>query len=239
MVIGAVATPFLTLHVTSRSLVIGFVAGLVREPAGDLFSARRLKQVSVRRLLAGAIEDDPSLLNKHRGRQRIWFLLFASIAVLLIPVAASLQGEAAAGLIGRGRCVCRRGDLLHPYEFESRIVCGPDCAFARRFVRAEYRPQSDAELVTIALMAAATFLILAVSAFRLTPTRKAWADLTSHRRLPNRSCMISIPRAAAKELLGPEADQLAAAKVYSFRVKPATMPVVATYISRPLRACWA
>lgn len=219
--IGAVATPFLTLHITPQSLVIGFVAGFVASLLAIWFSARRLKQVSVRRLLAGRIEDDPSLLNKHRGRQRLWFMLFAALAVLLIPVAASLQGEAAggAGLAAGAAFVAAAISYLrlnmNRESFAGRIVRSPVDLSVRNIGRNPTR-----SLVTIALMAAATFLILAVSAFRLTPTREGVGgfDFTATSSEPIVHNFNS-PR-GREELLGPDADQLTAAKVFSFRLQP-------------------
>ena len=53
--VGAIASPFLTLHVAPLSLVVGFVAGLVVSLVTIWFSLGRVKRAVVRSLLAGEI----------------------------------------------------------------------------------------------------------------------------------------------------------------------------------------
>ena len=59
--VAAVSTPFLTLHVTYRSLVIGWLVGVVVSWLTIRWSIRRLARLPVGRLLAGSTDAAPEV----------------------------------------------------------------------------------------------------------------------------------------------------------------------------------
>jgi ABC-type antimicrobial peptide transport system permease subunit len=172
---AAIVTPFLELYITPLSLVIGYAVGLIVAVLTIAWSLRQMRRASIRRLLSGQVSEERFA---HRGR-RTWAPI-AAIAMLvvaggLLAFASRLSGEAQAGaFVASGALVL--GGLLatvwHSLRSERRgasIASHPSSgALARLAVRNGARAPLRSTL-TIGLVATATFLIVAISAFRLGP----------------------------------------------------------------------
>ena len=174
--VGAIASPFLELYVTPGSLVIGFVAGVVVSLATIWLSVRGLKRTSPRQLLAG--DAQPVRDSERSARRRGWLYLL-QIALILAAVALAilatrLGGEAQAGaFLGSGALVLTLELMALVLILGGRGRTGTSSlqgwALGRLALRSASR-NLGRSLTTIGLMAAASFLIVAVSAFRLQPT---------------------------------------------------------------------
>ena len=192
--LAAVTTPFLKFYVTIESLAIGFAVGLLVSLATIAWSLRQQRRVSVRRLLAGEATPPVEL-----GRRRAnWARIGGVIAIILaIALAASLggqtSGEEQAGVfMSSGFLVLLAGlaliwDQLRSDRGATRLASGG--SLVRLAIRNGARHPLRSTL-TIGLMAAASFLIVSISAFRLEPPSQAAALAQRRRRFradrPNR-----------------------------------------------------
>jgi hypothetical protein len=175
--LGAVGTPFLRLYVWPGSLVIGCASGVIVALLAIVGSARRVGRTPPRRLLAGqASRDNLGAGVRHRRAEVMaWGVLAA--ALLLGLLAAWLSEEARAGaFFGAGAMVLAALLVL----IWTRLVAGstgPAVSLGRAnllrlAVRNAARNPTRSTL-TVGLVAAACFLIVAVSAFRLDASHGA------------------------------------------------------------------
>ena len=175
--VGAIASPFLLLHVTLLSATVGFAAGLIVSLVTIWFSLGRVKNAVVRSLLAGEIV--PSAKNESPALRtpRSAFRIQAAAALFLAAVglafyAATLGGEAQAGaFMGAGAALLTALLLFTVAQLRSaggRSTLIGGAALARLAFRNAGR-NVGRSAATIALMAFAAFLIVAVSAFRMSP----------------------------------------------------------------------
>ena len=174
--LGAVGTPFMTFHVTARSLWIGGTAGSLVSTLVIAWSVFLTRHTSARQLLAGQTSSAVSLVRS--GRWSRWPLIAASVLLLgaigLAFAAQGLSGQQQAGafvgagaamltslLLGLWHALRTGGESLAP-------VTGPP-ALLRLAIRSAARSPGRSVL-TIGLIATASFLIVAMSAFQLQPT---------------------------------------------------------------------
>jgi ABC-type lipoprotein release transport system permease subunit len=170
----AVVTSFLELYITPLSLILGFAIGLLIAVATIAWSVRQLRRASIRRLLSGQSTEA-----RFRRAKRAWAPLLALVMLVVaaatLAFAPRLSGEAQAGaFVGAGALVL--GGLLatvwHTLRTEragGTIVSGASTgALVRLAIRNGARSPLRSTL-TIGLVATATFLIVAMSAFRLEP----------------------------------------------------------------------
>jgi ABC-type antimicrobial peptide transport system permease subunit len=171
--LNAISTPFLRLYVAPVSLLVGFVGGLIVSLLTVLWTLRRLNRISVRRLMAGQARED-RLSGRSQSRRGIWaaggMLL---LAIGCVAIAPSLRGEAQAGaFVGSGALVLgaaltfllnrlRRGETL-------RLAGAGSLPITRLAARNAAR-NPGRSVLSVGLIAAASFLIVALSAFRLDP----------------------------------------------------------------------
>lgn len=187
---AAIGTPFLDLYVTPTALIIGYVSGVVVCELAILAATRRMQQVSVRQLLAGQT-GDAGTLPPAAAKQRGGFVgtvlsacwkwtgiligwLALPLAIVLIPVGAALTAEAQAGaFFGSGALFLAALLRFLWYRLQSGQpvqLVGSGASLTRLAVRNGARNPARSVL-TIGLVAAATFLIVAISAFRIDPSQ--------------------------------------------------------------------
>ena len=168
---GAVNSTFLELHLTPTSLIIGFVSGLLVAAVVMWNTTRQMQRVSVRQLLAGVASTAPNLMS--RRPTRYWVSAALAVAATLIGgYALRLGGEAQAGaFFGSGALMLAALLTLARSALRSNSASfaqpggHPMLRLAAR--SAQRNPTRSA--LTIGLVAAACFLIVAISAFRLDP----------------------------------------------------------------------
>ncbi|MEX2173266.1 MAG: ABC transporter permease [Pirellulaceae bacterium] len=225
--IGAISSPFLTLYVTPRSLAIGFFAGLIVSAATIWLSLRALRKVPVRQLMAG----DASLGRGLPGedyQKRAWRTFLAPVLLLLAiglgVLATQLGGEAQAGaFLGCGAALLavllmqwarwfRRTGRSQASHFRGSALAGLAVRNAGRNV--------GRSITTIALMATASFLIVAVSSFRQSPSDEGVGgfNLLAESSQPIIADLNS--PAVRTDLLAADAEKLANTTVLSLRVQP-------------------
>jgi ABC-type lipoprotein release transport system permease subunit len=178
--LGAIGTPFLRLHVTGVSLAIGGASGLLVAVAAIARSVWRVGRVAPRRLLAGeTTREDPIVAHPHRGHR----LLGAELGLLGLIVAGVVglsrarlgeEVEAAAffctGAITLLVCLLLVGVHLRRGAIGQAVALGRGNLLRLAFRNAARNPGRSN--LSIGLIAAACFLIVAVSAFHADPTRQ-------------------------------------------------------------------
>jgi putative ABC transport system permease protein len=168
--VAAVSTPFMTLHVTPKGLIIGWLVGVIVSWLTIRFSIRRLARLPVGRLLAGATEVEEGGEKKLSSSwPRIREALVA-LAVALCVIGYLLQGESRVGIFfASGATVL--GLLLGEVRYQLRSL-GRSKPSQHRLSLVKLAAMNTARhpgrsTLTVGLVAMATFLIVAISAFRL------------------------------------------------------------------------
>jgi hypothetical protein len=201
--------------------------------AALIITARSLMKIDVQTLLSGRDTDAQFQSTASHGespRNRKWTLLAAAItlvAVIIAAAGAAAGGQAAAGgFVGGGMMLLAAGLIAIFARLRRPRRIGDDQAradgggytlgtlAARNASRHPLR-----STLTIGLMATASFLIIAISAFRLEPTQKgtggfnlvAQSAQPFYRDLSQGDIQSSV--------LGPDAENLAGALVVPMRVR--------------------
>jgi ABC-type antimicrobial peptide transport system permease subunit len=172
--VAAVVTPFLRLHVNPMSITLGAAIGVIVSLITIWWSLRKFTKLAPRQLLAGDTNDPQALAQLARKPKRPWLpvgLIFASIAVGLGAMFAGLRDEAQAGaFFGSGALVLTammiwlRGKLRQP------AITRPSALTLSGLAMRNARRKPTRTLLSVGLAAVASFLIVALSAFRLVPT---------------------------------------------------------------------
>ncbi len=173
--LSAITTPFLQLHVTSLSLILGLVCGVGASLGAIVVALRPMRLVSLRRLLGGEASEPASVVStlSPRATRINWGLLV--LAVIASLSAFQLSGEAQAGaFFGAGALILASllgfvRERLRQGKTGSLVTLGPG-AMARLALRNAAR-HSGRSTLTVGLMASACFLIVAISAFHLEPPK--------------------------------------------------------------------
>jgi len=166
--LGAIAVPFLQPHVRGASLGIGYLSSLLLCGLSIAWAARSLGRRSSRQLLAGQISHRDLAVSPGKRFER-WLLVAAAAGAVVLGV-SSLRWEGelrAAGFVGSGFLLLVAA-LLAQWRWLRSTPSGRTLSFLRLAALSAARNPTRSTL-TISLMAAATFLIVALSAFRVQP----------------------------------------------------------------------
>ncbi|MEX2114570.1 MAG: ABC transporter permease [Pirellulales bacterium] len=175
--LGAISTPFLELYATPRSLVLGFTSALVVSLLTIVWTVWRLNRISVRGMLAGQATPGRFATRRRTLASRTAALVMLVAAVLIGLAATRLQSMAQAGaFVGSGALVLAAGLAIIWSRLGSgataTLAAASHWPIARLALRNGARNPSRSTL-SIGLIAAASFLIVALSAFRLDPTAES------------------------------------------------------------------
>jgi putative ABC transport system permease protein len=168
---GAVGTDRLTLHVTPESLLLGGVGGVAIAVLALAGTLRSLAAAAPRALLTGLAVAGTASADRPGRRWRLVLLaaLLLALALLLIgasawsllPATAGFFGAGAA-LLGASLCAFSLWLRRRPANEIAGTGFGPIARLGAR--QTSYRPGRS--VLSAALIAMATFLIVAVGAFR-------------------------------------------------------------------------
>jgi hypothetical protein len=221
---GAVGTTFLELYIPGRSLAIGYVAGVVVSILAIWWGLRQSKNVAIRRLLAGQAADD--LAPGTAGRRWLTGILAAVLlvaAVGLAFLATRLSADAQAGaFLGSGAAVLTAVLLLVRQQLrggaEAIGLIGRG-ALPRLALRSAARNPSRS-LLTLALVASASFLIVALSAFRLNPSKSGSGGFEYVAESAQPVLVDLHDPDEQEELLAGDAKLMQGSTILSFRLQP-------------------
>jgi ABC-type antimicrobial peptide transport system permease subunit len=186
--VGAVGTTELRLSAQPQSLAIGFVMTLFAAGLSAWWGLRGLRKLSPRELLAGQTEqterDEARTARRTRLRRIASGLLLQSVTISAVVVAFGMPAtEAFSGLswstvlffvVGMSTlssAICGFAAWLDGDRFMSIIGSGP-LALLRLSLRNATR-QRRRSLLSLALIASASFLLVAVAAGRRNPAVEA------------------------------------------------------------------
>ncbi|XZE54046.1 FtsX-like permease family protein [Planctomycetaceae bacterium SH139] len=230
--VGAVTVPFLEFHWRWTSVLIGLFAGIVMAAVTIALTARRLRRVAIRPLLAGQIPEADAERPVKANRKRSWrWFDYAAGAAFVIAVglgimAIGLSGPAQAGAFVGGGMLLLSGVLMVSYSRLSAWQASDRRAgLARRYsvsvlaFRAVGRNPLRSTL-SIGLMAVACFLIVSMSAFQMRPSTKGVGgfDLMGQSALPIYQDLND--PVVREELLRDDAPQVTPAEIFGLRYRP-------------------
>jgi len=222
--VGAITTPFLQFHWTIASVLIGYGLGVLVSVLTIFWSVRQLRKTSVRQLLAGRATDSAA-----DYRKRSWDYVAAGaclvVAVGLLCLATTLGGMPQAGAFVGGGALLLGGLLLLIWGWLKRggssgwqtALAGSHALFRLAMRSAARNPGRSG--MTIGLMATASFLIVAMSSFRLAPTEAGTGgfELLAESAQP---IFVDLNSGQVqRELLGDQAHWLASGRVFGLRLK--------------------
>lgn len=171
--LAAITTPFLQLYVGGWSLVIGYVCGVLVSLGGIAWALRRMRHLSVRRLLANRAHEEASTNGRGAGWPKIAAVVMLIVALGLAGVAMQWTDEAQAGaFFGSGALVLAALLLLLWVQLRggtTPVLIAASAAPLPRLALRNAGRNPGRTALTIGLVAAASFLIVAISAFRLDP----------------------------------------------------------------------
>lgn len=166
--IGAVGTTDLHLRVTAEPLAAGVLGGAIASLACVVWTLRAFRSTSVHGLMAGSWLTPGSTATGARGLTGLT-LLTAAGAALLVAAGATGRLPAVAAFFGSGALLLASGlsgTALLLRRLATRFLApGPRPLFRLGLRNLSVRPSRS--LLAIALIAGASFLIVAVGAFRL------------------------------------------------------------------------
>jgi ABC-type lipoprotein release transport system permease subunit len=180
--IGAIGTRFLYLSAQPASLAIGFFSAVAIAMIAVWWGLRQLKKVTSRALLAGATEPEPTLKNQRRRGNVARFVAFTSGIIALLLVAGGLLDvipsvEAFGGFSWQVVAFFLAGTLLltaalaglsawlgRAHSQSMRSTSGLGLRNAER--------QRLRSVSTVALIASATFVLVAVAASQRNPSKE-------------------------------------------------------------------
>jgi putative ABC transport system permease protein len=174
----AVGTPFLKLALTGGSLAAGCAGGVLVALASVWRTARSLRRREPVLLLAGKFAGEESPAAGARAVRRRWTVAGAALLAAVASLAASASGgteQAAMGFFGGGAALLVAALALVDGWFRRAPASAGDAAHpprARRVVWLGVRNGArhpGRSVLTAGLVAAATFLIMAVTAFHQAP----------------------------------------------------------------------
>jgi len=182
--LAAVATPFLRLYMSPVSLLTGYLSGLMIGLAVIWLAVRRIARLPLRRLLAG--QPTAESFGGHDRRRPAWrrrllelMLVIAAVGPSLALLGMRLREDLRAGaFFGSGAFALAASLALVAIRLRAGRT-GPAVStgggnLARLALRNAARNPGRSTL-TIGLVAAATFLIVAISAFHIDPRGQATA----------------------------------------------------------------
>jgi len=223
--VAATVTPFLELHVSMTSLILGFIVGASVALLTIAWSLRKLLQLSAQQLLAGNCSAQSEIEGGKTARSWLPIALFAA-AFALAWAALRQQGEAQAGaFFGSGALVLSA--LLIQLTGRLRRSTAPPATLSLLGLSLlglstrNARRHPGRTILSVALTAVASFLIVALSAFRLAPSEEGTGgfDVIA---TSDQSIHFDLNTAYGRESLGfGQRDELALAniEIHSFRVR--------------------
>ncbi|MEM9658447.1 MAG: FtsX-like permease family protein, partial [Planctomycetota bacterium] len=220
--VAATSAPFIELHASSRSLLVGWGVGVAAALASLAWTLRQLTRLPVKQLLSGDYQPSAAAA-KARARSTRWIPATCLLgAAALAAIAWGWEGEAQAGAFFGGGALALIGLLAL-----ARMKIGePDSSPPQSYslvglATRNARRNPSRTILALALAATASFLIVALSAFRLSPTDKGVGrfDVVATSDLP---LLFDLNTPGGRSELGfDEAgeQQLAATVVVSFRMQ--------------------
>jgi ABC-type antimicrobial peptide transport system permease subunit len=220
--VDAVVTPFIYLHVTAASIAIGFAAGVVVSLITVALTLRRVVRVPARQLLAGDAAPRPAA-----GAAPSRILMWTSCTLAAVACGAAIGGVFLSGqsqaitFMGAGAAALA-GALVAIWQRWRRSDRPSASRLSLRGLAAKTLQRNPTRsILATSLIASASFLIVALSAFRLDTSDQGTGGfaLVGESSLP---VHFNLGAPEGRDELGfsqPAEQKLAGTKIFTFRVK--------------------
>jgi ABC-type lipoprotein release transport system permease subunit len=167
--VDAVGTDALALHVTATSLAAGALGGLLAAVACVWWTLGALARISERSLLAGELDRSQRPIHQSESSLVLGAAALIVVAVVLLSLAAAGTLPAAGAFFGAGASLLVAALCAYRVLFgrsPRRAIAGTGIGAVTRLGlrNASYRPGRS--VLAMAVVAAATFILIAVDAFR-------------------------------------------------------------------------
>ena len=164
----AVGTTMLRLHLSPQSLLIGAFGGTIAAIVCIVWTLKRVGRASSRSLLTGTIESAAQTAKTHEFKVYV-AITFTIVGILLLVLAAFQVIGQLPGFFGGGTLLliallCYQSVWLRKKRSKPIAGNGVWSVLRLGFRNTTYRPGRS--VLCIALIASATFIIVAVDAFR-------------------------------------------------------------------------
>lgn len=219
--LGAISKPIIDLHIGPVSILVGLISGVLICVATIAWSLRQIRREPVIGLLAGNIEStDPRTARKSNRGSGVVMVGLVVVAVVLSVVAVGLSGDAQAGsFMGSGFCILA-ALLMFVYRKLKANSAGIATTNLNQLAALSLKRNPLRSTLTIGLVAVASFLVAAVSSFRLTPTDQGTAGFDYVAQSSQAIFSDLNSSIGQTELLGEENQLPDSTEVFSFRFKP-------------------
>lgn len=220
--VGAVTVPFLEFHASPLSIVMGGAIGWLVCMATAMGTLRFLLRLNPAALLGGRrmMKSESSTTDRSSSRpDRTTLGVVGLIGVALIAAGLGSQGagqQAAGGFVGAGMLLLMAVLLSVHSRLKRKRPMRPTLL---SLSTANARRSPLRSTLTIGLVATAAFLILSITAFRMSPTEEGTGgfDLIAESGSPISRDLSDA--GVQSELLGRDAELLDDATVVAFRMK--------------------
>ncbi len=183
--VRAITIPFVSLHVQPKSVAVGLCSSLLLSVVIAWVTIRGLKKIPITSLLRGSVIVRSAVRTSLRWASWIGFAIILA-AVFMAGLATRQSGMAQAGLFfGSGALVLSGLLVLMRYRLlaePSAVTHNVDAAMGftnlSSLALSGLRRQPARSALTAGLVATASFLIIAIAAFRLQPTNSGTGGFT-------------------------------------------------------------
>jgi len=221
--VGAVTVPFLEFHATTTSLVIGGVAGWLVGMGTAAWTLRFLLRLNPADLLGGRrmsrVGNDGGSRSQSGKKNYRSLAIGGLVLVAIVAAAAGSRGgaqAAAGGFVGGGMLLLMASLLWIHGRLGQRKSMRPSL---RTLATANARRSPLRSTLTIGLVATAAFLILSITAFRMSPTEEGTGGFDLIAESGNPIARDLNDRVVRGDLLGRDAELLDGATIVAFRMK--------------------
>lgn len=219
--IGAIRAPFISLHISFLSIAIGTGAGMLIGLATIAWTLWRLRRASAAQLLTGMVDSvAPLRPGVPRWSTRVGWMMVIAAAALWIG-ALGMGGESQAGMFfGCGFCLLIAQLIFARSWLQRRSTGASENLSLPSLAAMNARRHPLRSVLTIGLVAVASFLIAAISAFRLSPESSGTAGF-DFIASSNQPLFDDLNTVEGRKALLSQPDRFPAnTTILSFRVKP-------------------
>ena len=219
--VGAISKPIIDLHVGPLSLTAGIVSGVLICILTIWWTLRQTRNQPVKGLLSGTLEVSQTGVSSTKSYWNLIVALLLVAALGLSAAATTLAGDAQAGAFMGSGFLVLTALLMWLYRWLNQPSVGSQSGLnLSRLALVSAKRNPLRSTLTIGLVAVASFLIAAVSSFRLAPTESGTAgfDFIGESSQPVFANLNT--KQGQQEVLGIGNELPSGSEIYSFRLKP-------------------
>lgn len=224
--VGAVTVPFLEFHATPRSFLIGGVSTIAVALLTIWSTARRLRKSTAQSLLSGRVESTETAATIKKPPRRIGPMIASALlvaAVIALGIGGMGSGLAQAGaFVGAGMLLLTAALFFIHHRLAmppSRNSSSANDYTLFKLSSGNLRRNPLRSTLAIGLMSVATFLIVSIGAFQLSPTESGIGGFALMARTATPLYRDLNDPVVQSELLGQDRDSILGTQIVSMRLK--------------------